>query len=153
MTPSLERSHRVGIVASTDHHSGNAAYSLRRCDVTRRTALMAVLAEDLTREGIFLVVYRRKTLVTTGERIAHPCEVGGEPMGGDIRASAARQGEATPGSRALIAVPQVWCAAVGLDLEPHQRDGSISAKTGAVRVGSIGAGSLGNPIWRVSVQF
>ena len=70
-----------------------------------------------------------------------------------IHASAARQGEATPGSRALTAVPHVWCGAVGLELEPHQRDGSISAKTGAARVGSIGAASPGNPIWRASVQF
>ncbi len=64
----LERGHRVGIVASTDNHSGNAGYGIRRRDVTRGrdgalysrfspaergTALLAVHAEDLTREGVF----------------------------------------------------------------------------------------------------
>ena len=60
MSTFLKRRHRVGIVGSTDHHSGNTTYSLRRCDVTRRTvgALFsrfspsdrgtALLAEDFT---------------------------------------------------------------------------------------------------------
>ena len=55
----------------------------------RGTALLAVQAEDFTRERIFQGVYRRRTLATTGERIALPCEVGGEPMGGEILTSGA----------------------------------------------------------------
>ena len=102
MATFLERGHRVGIVASTDNHSGNAGYGVRRRDVTRGkdgalfsrfspaergTALLAVRAEDLTREGVFQWIYHRRTYATTGDRIALRFEVGGEPMGGEIRAS------------------------------------------------------------------
>ncbi len=96
----LQRGHRVGIVASTDNHSGNAGYGVRRLDVTRGsdgalysrfspaergTALVAVLGEELTRESVFQGVYHRRTYATTGERIALRFEVGGQPMGSELR--------------------------------------------------------------------
>ncbi len=96
----LERGHRVGVVASTDNHSGNAGYGVRRTDVTRGrdgtlfskfspaergTALLAVHAEGLTRESIFQGIYHRRTYATTGERIAVRFDVAGEPMGGEAR--------------------------------------------------------------------
>ena len=98
----LERGHRVGIVASTDNHAGNAGYGVRRRDVTRGaagavfsrfspaergTALMAVAAEGLTREAVFQGIYHRCTYATTGERIVLRFAAGGEPMGGETRAS------------------------------------------------------------------
>ena len=98
----LERGHRVGIVASTDNHSGNAGYGVRRRDVIRGpagavfsrfspaergTALVAVHADELTREAVFRAIYGRRTYATTGERIALRFEVAGEPMGGEVRAS------------------------------------------------------------------
>ena len=104
MSTLLERGHRVGIVASTANHSGNAGYAVGRRDVTRGkdgalvsrlgpaergTALLAVHAEDVTREGIFRGIYHRRTNATTGERIALWLEVGSEPMGGEIRAAGA----------------------------------------------------------------
>ena len=95
----LDRGHRVGIVASTDNHSGNAGYGVRRRDVTRGrdsalysrfspaergTALLAVHAEDLTRDAVFQGIYHRRTYATTGERIALRFSVAGEAMGGEI---------------------------------------------------------------------
>ena len=96
----LERGHRVGVVASTDNHSGNAGYGVRREAVTRGrdgavysrfspaergTALVAVLADDLTRQGVFQGIYHRRTYATTGERIAMRFEVAGVPMGSEVR--------------------------------------------------------------------
>ncbi len=96
----LERGHRVGIVASTDNHSGNAGYGVRRRDVTRGqdgalfsrfspaergTALLAVQAAELTRESIFQGMYHRRTYATSGERIVVRFDVAGEPMGSEVR--------------------------------------------------------------------
>ena len=96
----LERGHRVGIVASTDNHSGNAGYGVRRNDVTRGpdgaifsrfspaergTALLAVSAGELSRDSIFQGIYHRRTYATSGERIVLRFEVAGEPMGGEVR--------------------------------------------------------------------
>lgn len=98
----LERGHRVGIVASTDNHSGNAGYGVRRRNVTRGsagpvfsrfspaergTALLAVQAEELTRESVFQGLYHRRTYATTGERISVRFAVAGEPMGSEVRAT------------------------------------------------------------------
>ena len=98
----LERGHRVGIVASTDNHSGNAGYGVRRIDVTRGqdgavfspfspaergTALLAVQAPALTRDSIFQGIYHRRTYATSGERIVLRFEVAGEPMGSEVRAA------------------------------------------------------------------
>lgn len=97
----LERGHRVGIVASTDNHSGNAGYGVRRTDVTRGrdgpffsrfspeergTALMAVQADGLTRRAVFRAIYDRRTYATTGGRIVLHFAVEGQPMGGEVRA-------------------------------------------------------------------
>ncbi|MBI1353143.1 MAG: DUF3604 domain-containing protein [Acidobacteria bacterium] len=100
-TTFLERGHRVGVMASTDNHSGNAGYGVRR---TARevgedqplfsrfspeeggTALIAVYGESLDRQGVFQGVYHRRTYATTGERIVLEFSVNGEPMGGEIEA-------------------------------------------------------------------
>lgn len=96
----LERGHRVGVVASTDNHSGNAGYGVRRNNVTRGrdgtlfsrfspaergTALLAVHAEEVTRESVFQGIYHRRTYATTGERIAVRFQVAGKPMGSEVR--------------------------------------------------------------------
>ena len=98
----LQRGHRVGIVASTDNHSGNAGYGVRRRNVTRGeygalfsrfspaergTALLAVQAEVLTRDSVFQGIYHRRTYATTGERISLRFKVAGEPMGGEVQVS------------------------------------------------------------------
>ena len=99
-----QKGHRVGVMASTDNHSGNAGYGVRREErdigedrqtfsrfspAERGTALLAVYGEELTRTGVFQGIYHRRTYATTGERIILRFEVNGELMGGEIRASGA----------------------------------------------------------------
>ena len=94
----LEKGYRIGVMASTDNHSGNAGYGVRRVDITRGeegevysrfspaergTALMAVLAENLARESVFQGVYHRRTYATTGERIILRFRIGDIEMGSE----------------------------------------------------------------------
>jgi hypothetical protein len=96
----LEKGHRVGIVASTDNHSGNAGYGVRRVErevgedrdtfsrfspAERGTALMAVYAESFDRPGVFQGIYHRRTYATTGSRIILRFDVNGLPMGSEGR--------------------------------------------------------------------
>ncbi|MBI3470409.1 MAG: DUF3604 domain-containing protein [Candidatus Solibacter usitatus] len=97
----LEKGYRVGIMASTDNHAGNAGYGVRRRQVVageegevysrtspmeRGTALVAAYASELTRDGIFQALYHRRTYATTGSRIVLRFEVNGALMGSEIRA-------------------------------------------------------------------
>jgi len=90
-------------MASTDNHSGNAGFGIRRNQVSNSepgelfsqtspvefgTALVAVYAPALTREAIFQGIYHRRTYATTGERILLRFDVNGQPMGSEIRSSA-----------------------------------------------------------------
>jgi len=96
----LEKGYRVGLMASTDNHSGNAGYGVRREErnvgpdeplysrfspIERGTSLVAVYAPELTRVGVFQGLYHRRTYATTGERIVLRFTVNGEPMGGETR--------------------------------------------------------------------
>jgi hypothetical protein len=97
----LRNGYRVGVMASTDNHAGNAGYGVRRNEVVRGeegplysrsspaergTALVAAYAGELTRQGIFQALYHRHTYATTGSRIILRFEVDGAPMGSEIRA-------------------------------------------------------------------
>lgn len=101
-TQFLQRGYRLGIMASTDNHAGNAGYGVRRNAVIRGeegevysrqspaergTALVAAWAPDLTRESVFQALYHRRTYATTGSRILLRFEVNGVPMGGELRAA------------------------------------------------------------------
>jgi hypothetical protein len=101
-TQFLKNGYRLGIMASTDNHAGNAGFGVRRAAVTvgeegevfeRRspaengTALVAVYAPELTRKGIFQGMYHRRTYATTGTRIVLDFELNGAPMGSETRAS------------------------------------------------------------------
>jgi hypothetical protein len=101
-TQFLEKGYRIGIIASTDNHAGNAGYGVRRREVPnpqdtpqfsklspieRGTSLVAVYAGKLTREGIFQALYHRRTYATTGSRIVLRFDVDGQPMGSEIRSS------------------------------------------------------------------
>ena len=94
-TQFLTNGYRLGIMASTDNHAGNAGFGVRRAAVTvgeegevfeRRspaengTALVAVYAPELTRKGIFQGMYHRRTYATTGTRIILDFELNGAPM-------------------------------------------------------------------------
>jgi hypothetical protein len=99
-TKFLKEGYRIGIMASTDDHTGNAGYGTRRLapprgeegelfspvsPVERGTALIAARAEKLTRPDVFQAMYHRQTYATTGSRILLDFEVGGLPMGSEGR--------------------------------------------------------------------
>ena len=54
-------------------------------------ALIAVQAEQLTRESIFRALYDRRVYATSGARILLDFRVAGQTMGSEIRADAAPQ--------------------------------------------------------------
>ncbi len=98
----LEKGYRLGIMASTDNHAGNAGYGVRRDEVRtpqenvafsavspaeRGTSLVAVYATELTREAVFQALYHRRTYATTGSRILLRFTLNGAPMGAETRVS------------------------------------------------------------------
>jgi hypothetical protein len=100
----MQNGWRLGIIGSTDNHAGNAGFGVRRAGIKNGeegevfspsspaengTALVAVYAPRLTREGIFQGLYHRRTYATTGTRIVLDFAVNGAPMGSEIRASGA----------------------------------------------------------------
>ena len=122
-TKFLEKGYRLGIMASTDNHAGNAGYGVRRNEVVRGeegpvfsktspaergTSLVAAYAPELTRQGIFQALYHRRTYATTGSRIVLRFEVDGKPMGSEIyvgrppRVTASAEGTAPISSMRLV---------------------------------------------------
>lgn len=96
----LNKGYRVGIMASTDNHAGNAGYGVRPNQVVRGeegevfsrispaekgTSLVAVYAKDLSRAGVFQALYHRRTYATTGTRIILRFDLDGMPMGSEVR--------------------------------------------------------------------
>jgi len=90
----LQAGHRVGIMASGDNHAGNPGYGCLKPshDWPKQEigmALIAVQAEQLSRESIFRALYDRRTYATSGARILLDFRVAGSPMGSEIRAEKA----------------------------------------------------------------
>ena len=100
----LENGWRLGIIGSTDNHAGNAGFGIRRAGTKggeagevfeptspaeNGTALVAVYAPQLTREGIFQGLYHRRTYATTGTRIVLDFAIDNAPMGSEIRTTTA----------------------------------------------------------------
>jgi hypothetical protein len=100
----LENGWRLGIIGSTDQHAGNAGFGVRRAGTKggepgevfepaspaeNGTALVAVYAPQLTREGIFQGLYHRRTYATTGTRIVLDFAINNAPMGSEIRTTTA----------------------------------------------------------------
>jgi len=67
------RGKRVGVIASSDEHSGQAG--------RRHGGIAAVFADSLTREELFKALRERRCYGTTGERILVDFKVDGLPMG------------------------------------------------------------------------
>jgi len=118
----LDKGYRVGVMASTDNHSGNAGYGVRRAErnvgpdeklfsrfspIERGTSLVAVYAPELTRVSVFQGLYHRRTYATTGERIVLRLAVNGEPMGGETRAEGAVRIETSAVGTAGIAALRI----------------------------------------------
>jgi len=72
----LSRGLRLGLICSTDAHSGFGG--------VHGNGLMAVLAEDLTREGLWLAFMDRRVYGVTGDRIEIDYTVNGAVMGSEI---------------------------------------------------------------------
>jgi hypothetical protein len=94
----LNRRYRIGVMASTDQHAGNAGYGFRAsagagAEAQRRpvemngTSLIAVYAPAKTREAIFDAMYQRHTYATTGQRLLLEFRVNGALMGEEIRSA------------------------------------------------------------------
>jgi hypothetical protein len=72
----LAEGHRLGVIASTDDHLGYPG--------GYREGLAAVLATELTREGIFDAIRSRRTYAVTGDRIGLDFQVNGQIMGTEM---------------------------------------------------------------------
>lgn len=69
----LMAGHRIGFIASSDEHTGQAG--------RRHGGIAAVFADALSRDGIFDAIRSRRCYATTGERILVDFTVDGIPMG------------------------------------------------------------------------
>ena len=77
------RGHKFGVIASSDNHVARPG--------REGFGVMGIYAEELTREGVFDALQRRRTFGSTGCRVLLDFEVNGTPMGGEHRL---REGEA-----------------------------------------------------------
>ena len=79
----LARGLRFGFVASTDDHLGYpGAYG---------EGLVAVLADELSRDAIWQAIRQRRTYAVTGDRIGVRFTLNGQPMGSEIAATPERR--------------------------------------------------------------
>ncbi len=79
----LARGYRLGIMSSSDSHFDHpGAYD---------NGLIAVYAEDLTREALWSAMKSKRIYGVTGDRIALDFRVNGEPMGSSITAKGDRR--------------------------------------------------------------
>jgi hypothetical protein len=86
-----KRGRRVGVIASSDQHSGQGG--------RRHGGIAAVRAPELTREAVFDAIRERRCYATTGERILVEFAVHGVEMG--------QCGRARPGDRLAVRL-HVW---------------------------------------------
>ncbi len=79
----VERGHKVGFVAGSDDYKLRLGGAYPGFDDRRftRGGLTAVFASELTREGIFEALKRRRCYATTGDRILLKLLADGHPMG------------------------------------------------------------------------
>jgi len=75
--------HRFGFVASTDHHGGYPG--------SYGDGIMAVLADEKTRQAIWDAILARRTYAVTGDRIACRFRINGAEMGSEIDDDGSRQ--------------------------------------------------------------
>ncbi len=83
----LDRGYRLGFVGSGDGHDGHPGLS----HIASPTGgLAAILADELTREGVLEALLARRVYATNGPRILLHVTLDGEPMGAAVAASAGR---------------------------------------------------------------
>ncbi len=88
--------HRLGMVASSDGHDGNpgnAQWSDRQKHLKHHlgSGLVAVLAEEFSRESAYDAMYRRRCYATTGVRILLDFSANNRPMGSELKAGKAKK--------------------------------------------------------------
>lgn len=80
---------RLGLMCSSDNHSGQPAYNdIMGCFGRRRAyhgGVIAILAPALTREALWEALLRRRCYGTTGARMILHLEIDGALMGSEIR--------------------------------------------------------------------
>lgn len=91
---------RVGVIASSDEHSGQGG--------RQHGGIAAVWAGELTRQGVFDAIRRRRTYATTGERMLVEFDVDGLQMG--------EEGDRPLGANLPIRL-RVWGTALLLHVE------------------------------------
>ena len=89
----LKRGYRLGIIASSDNHTGRPGYGFLMNPlqtpggaVEVGSALVAVVAPELTRDAVFDGLYDRRTYATTGDRILLDVHAGETLMGSEVTA-------------------------------------------------------------------
>jgi hypothetical protein len=78
----LDRGYRLGFIGSGDSHDGHPGLAHR---ASRTGGLAAILAEELTREGILAALRARRVYATNGVRLLLNFSLAGEPMGSTLR--------------------------------------------------------------------
>lgn len=83
----LRKGYRLGFMASSDNHTGRPGYGflqnplLSAAGTETGTSLVAVYADELTRESVFDALYDRYAYATSGERILLDMRMGDWRMG------------------------------------------------------------------------
>jgi hypothetical protein len=84
----IRRGYKVGVVGSSDDHSGRQGATYPMYDrFPVRGGLAGVYAEGRTREAIWKALKARRCYATTGERIILGFEMDGHMMGEEVRTS------------------------------------------------------------------
>ena len=89
----LDRGYRLGFVGSSDGHDGHPGLAHLS---SPSGGVAGILADDVTREGIYEALRARRTYATNGPRIVVRASYAGWPIGAGIPAGAAAAGEIGP---------------------------------------------------------
>lgn len=164
MTEFLEKGYRLGVMASTDGHYGNPGYGYLKPTYKWDTqeigmALMAVYAEERTRESIFRAMYDRHVYATSGERIVLEVRADGHLMGSEyttrkrpelsIRAvgTAPIERVEIKKNSEIVAVEKVDGSRVELQWEDPEFDADETSYYYVRVVQTDGEEAISSPIW------
>ncbi|MCP3961725.1 MAG: DUF3604 domain-containing protein [bacterium] len=120
----LGRGYRLGFLGSSDGHDGHPGLGHL---ASPSGGLAAILAEDLTREGVYQALKARRVYATSGPRILLRVSFGGHRMGAEIPVGSGSErgtGEAVPGIGVDTLVARV-IAPAALSLVDVVRSGRV----------------------------
>ena len=125
----LDHGYRLGFVGSSDGHDGHPGLTHL---ASPSGGVAAILADDVTREGLYEALRVRRTYATNGPRIVVRASYAGWPIGAEIPAAGAAAGEVGP----IAGVPERTLVARAVAPADIARIEVIS------RPGAAGAGAL-----------